>query len=318
MSASAERRGRGSAQKALRLMLVDRDPWCRAIADGALRARGYRVVCIGDVETAARVARELLPDLVVFDVSLPLIEDVPSSQRRGGDRAGSEPFPRVEPAYAILRALELEPSGAAHDVVMLKDELAGKGNGSSRFAVLGYVEKPFTPYTLVQQLETHVGRLRFRAQVVGARASLEAAKAVEASKEAEPTQKAEPTQPQPALEGSIDQIGIPAILESLHFNQLSGTCTLRTAEGRSAEVHFREGEIVAARTQDGLLGVDAVYRVMSWSVGHFSFVIQTPKEDGPIRYRFEHILLEGIKRLDEQSLFPIQTLMSYSLPVSES
>jgi CheY-like chemotaxis protein len=297
----SDRRGAPGAQPSPRLLLVDQDAWCRAIADGALRAQGYRVVCTGDAETSVRVARELLPDLVVFDVSLPLFEEVPPSQRRSSDRPRPEPFPRVSPAYAILRALELEPAGV-HPVVLLKDEAAGDRSRTSRFAVLGYVSKPFTPYTLVRQLESHVGRLRFRA---------EAASAPAPPPEKQPASEA-------ALEGSVDLFGVPAILEVLHFNKLSGVCSFRGSAGSSAEVQFRQGEIVGARAENGLEGANAIFRMISWTEGRFSFVHQTPSEDARLPLRFEQLLLEGMKRLDEQRLFPFPMMMGTAPRVGRS
>jgi CheY-like chemotaxis protein len=297
---AGDRRGAPGVQATPRLLLVDHDAWCRAIADGALRAQGYRVVCTGDAETAVRVGRELLPDLVVFDVALPLVEEVPPSQRRSSDRPRPEPFPRVSPAYAILRALELEPAGV-HPVVLLKDDAGGEQTRTSRFAVLGYVSKPFTPYTLVRQLESHVGRLRFRA---------------EASATNTPP-RIEAERPTAALEGSVELFGVPAILEILHFNQLSGLCCFQDATGGAAEVHFRQGEIVAARA-DNVDGADAIFRLLSWSDGRFSFMHQTPREDARIPLRFEQLLLEGMKRLDEQRLFPFPMMLGHAPRVGRS
>jgi CheY-like chemotaxis protein len=295
--ALGERRGKAGAQGEPRLILADQDVWCRAIADGALRAQGYRVVSTGDVETAARVARELLPDLVVADVSLPFIENVPSSQRRSADRAPRELFPRVSPAYAVLRPLELEPSGAVHPVVLLMDQSAGTRARASRFGVLGYVAKPFTPFTLVQSLETHVGRLRFRTGVSGVRTP------------PSPSKWAEGAHAAPALQGSVDLIGMPAILEILHYNRLSGVGSFETASGRSAEVHFRQGEIVSAHTDDGLEGAAAVFRLVAWTDGRFAFVIQQPSEKAGIQQRFEQLMLEGMRRIDEERLFPFRMLL---------
>ena len=296
-----ERRGSGGAA-APRLLLVDQDAWFRALADGALRAQGYRVVCTGDLETAARVARELLPDLVVFDVSLPLAEDVPSSQRRSTDRAKNERFPRVSPAYAILRGLELESAGVVYPVVLLKDGTPSDPR-AGRFAVLGYIAKPFTPHMLVQQLEVHLEKLRFRARAVDAASS---------------APKRETDTLDAAFEGSVELFGLPAILEILHFNQLSGVCTIRTSGGRSAEVHVSNGEIVAARTDDGVQGADAVFRIVSWTAGRFSFQIQAPAEEGRIPLKFEQLLLEGMKRIDEERLFPFPMLMGLSPRVGKS
>jgi hypothetical protein len=162
------------------------------------------------------------------------------------------------------------------------------------------VGKPFTPYTLVRQLESHVGRLRFRAEAATS-ARVEKDRVVEA-----------------ALEGSVELFGVPAILEILHFNQLTGVCSFRGTAGGSAEVHFRQGEVVGARTEDGMDGANAVFRLVSWTEGRFAFVHQTMSDDARLPLRFEQLLLEGVKRLDEQRLFPFPMMMGHSPRVGRS
>ncbi len=297
-----DRRGAREVSPSPRLLLLDQDPWCRALADGALRAQGYRVVCTGDSDTAARVARELSPDLVIVDVAIPMLEEVPLGQRRTTDRAHDEPFPLVSPGYCILRPLELEPSGAMRPVVMLRHD-AGDGDGvrTTRFAVLGYVSKPFTPYALIRNLESHVGRLRARLQAGSA-----------------PVQPANGNTPPAAFEGAVEALGVPAVLEILHFNQLSGVCTFEAPGGRKAEVQFQSGEVIGARTVDGAHGADAIFRLVTWTDGRFVFHVRSFGDDTRTLLRFEQMMLEGMRRLDEERTFPFEMMMGISPRIGSS
>jgi hypothetical protein len=102
------------------------------------------------------------------------------------------------------------------------------------------------------------------------------------------------------MEGRIDFVGMPAVLEMFHFNQLSGVCAVRCGDLLTAEVGFQDGEIVSASTSDGLAGAEAVFRLLSWPGGRFAFTLTHPVRGAPIRARFEQLLLEGLRRLDEE------------------
>jgi len=299
--ASEERRRTRDVSVPLRIVLLDQDPWCRALAMGALRAKDYRVACTGDIDTAARVARELAPDLVVADVGIPVIEWVRTGQRRSTDRAQAQAFPAVSPSYVILRPLELEPSRAVRPVVLLKHAAgADDSTHSSRFSVLDYVPKPFTPHSLVSHIEAHAVRLRARAQAASPSPSHAGAHAPA------------------ALEGSVEALGVAAILEMIHFNQLSGVCSFEGPGQRRAEVTFHAGEVIDARAEDGVRGADAVFRLVGWTDGHFAFHLRTFEAESRGLHRFEHIMLEGMRRLDENRTFPFEMLLGHTARASSS
>jgi DNA-binding response OmpR family regulator len=101
------------------------------------------------------------------------------------------------------------------------------------------------------------------------------------------------------LEGSIDLIGAPGLLQMCHLGRFSGNCTVRT-DSKRMQIGFREGEIVTA-AGEGASGAGAVYEFLSWAEGHFEFVpavVQT--EEAELRESFDYLLLEGCRRLDEQ------------------
>lgn len=299
-----ERRGAGWPGALKRLLLVDQDTWCRGIADGVLRGRGYRVVCTGDLPTGIKIAREMLPDLVLADVRLSLMEPVSVQERRRTDRAVLEPSPRLTNGYAVLRPLENDPGLANCPVVLLRDPReAGEPADVPRFGVPDYVPKPFTPQILLEKVEKCLHT--FGLAEGGSKATASNA-TPRARREADLLNPREVV-----MEGRIDFVGMPAVLEMFHFNQLSGVCAVRSGDQHSAEVGFEDGEIVCASTSDGLEGAEAIFRLLSWSGGRFAFALVRPVRGVPIRTRFEQLLLEGLRRLDEQRryLAPMDTAL---------
>jgi len=101
------------------------------------------------------------------------------------------------------------------------------------------------------------------------------------------------------VEGRLDLIGAPGLLQMCHLGQLWGVLTVRT-EGQAAEFHFREGEIVKARS-GGLSGATAVYEFLAWKSGRFEFVPGEPLESVPLADGFDRLLLEGCRLLDERA-----------------
>jgi DNA-binding response OmpR family regulator len=99
------------------------------------------------------------------------------------------------------------------------------------------------------------------------------------------------------MEGAIEVVGAPGMLQMCHLGRLTGVCTARTAT-RMVQIRFSNGDIVSADSDAGS-GVDAVYDVLSWSRGHFEFVPGDPGAGEPLGQTFDQLLLEGCRRLDE-------------------
>jgi CheY-like chemotaxis protein len=252
------------------------------------------VVCTGDAATAVGIARNMLPDLVLADVRLDLIEAVPFLERRRHDGAAVfKPVSRITEGYAVLRPLEVDPELVSCPVVVLRDanETEDPLDGP-RFGVPDYLAKPFTADVLLEKVERSLHTTGLGDALSGAQAIAPALRA---------RRDSDPWNPQEALmSGTLDFVGVPAVLEMFHFNQLSGVCALRTHDGRSAEVGFEEGEIVTATTSDGLGGADAVFHIVAWTRGRFAFTRARPIAAAPLKTRFEQLILEGLRRLDEQ------------------
>lgn len=296
-SIRADRRGGGRGRRRRRLLVVDADAWCRGIAEGVLRGTGYRVVCTGDPTAAVGIARNMLPDLVLVDVSLGLIEPVPFLERRRVDTTSlTDVVPPKAEGYAILRPLEVDPNLISCPIVVLRDANDAEDPlDGPRFGVPDHIAKPFTAQALLERVERSLHTTGLEEAMTGSGAHPLPARPRREFRDFDPWNPRETV-----LAGTLDLVGVPAVLEMFHFNQLSGICLLRGADGRTADVGFEAGEIVSASTSDGLGGADAVFQVLSWTRGRFTFTPARPVAAAPLKARFEQLILEGLRRLDEQ------------------
>jgi CheY-like chemotaxis protein/signal recognition particle receptor subunit beta len=103
-----------------------------------------------------------------------------------------------------------------------------------------------------------------------------------------------------ALEGRIEVFGTPALLQICNQERLTGIFEAAEGDGAGARasIGFREGEIVSATAADRA-GPEAVYTLLSWQKGSFSFTPGEPSPGPPLAQSVEHLLLEGCRLLDE-------------------
>jgi len=102
--------------------------------------------------------------------------------------------------------------------------------------------------------------------------------------------------PGPGMEGQLDVMGAPGVLQVCHLTRLSGRLMVE-AGSRWMVIRFREGEIVGA-SGDDREGADAVYSFLAWEEGRFHFARgdEAGERIGP---SFNELVLEGCRRLDE-------------------
>jgi DNA-binding response OmpR family regulator len=102
----------------------------------------------------------------------------------------------------------------------------------------------------------------------------------------------------PGMEGRIEAVGVPGVLQICHLGRLTGICSIRSGT-QVTEVSFRDGEIVGAERQ-GLNGVAVVHDLLSWTSGRFEFTATAEMAGEPLGESFEAVLLEGCRLLDER------------------
>jgi len=102
----------------------------------------------------------------------------------------------------------------------------------------------------------------------------------------------------PGMEGRIELIGMPGLLQMAHLSRLTGVLEVGCG-GKVAEVRFREGEIVSLQVGTRS-GETALLELLAWPEGHFSFAPGDPGSS-PTLGSFSQLLLDACRRLDEKS-----------------
>jgi DNA-binding response OmpR family regulator len=115
----------------------------------------------------------------------------------------------------------------------------------------------------------------------------------------------------PGMEGRVEVVGTPGLLQMCHLGRLTGVCSIGSGDDK-AELRFRLGELIGAVVGERS-GEEAVYEVLEWSEGHFSFAPGDPGPGQPLGSGFSQILLEGCRRLDDK----MRTTVEQAAPSSE-
>lgn len=104
------------------------------------------------------------------------------------------------------------------------------------------------------------------------------------------------------VHGTLDQIGLSSLLSMIEMERKSGILLLRRGNA-SARLYCKEGRVLMARLYGAtpLSGVDVVYKLLSWTDGHFNFTAMPVSVADEIGLRITHLLLEGARRHDEAS-----------------
>jgi DNA-binding response OmpR family regulator len=166
------------------IVLIEDDGEIRKLVTDILSAEGYHIVATGDPGRAVELVRESDPDLVVSDIAMPGMD-----------------------GYAVLRALQSDPTTARYPVVFLSAQRDfSERVRAFRYGVVDYVSKPFTRDTLVKKIDRILDR-----RAGGVRPQAEA----------------------PAGE----------LLEEVRRDSRSGVLTVRGEQGE-ARVVIRAGEVV--------------------------------------------------------------------------
>jgi DNA-binding response OmpR family regulator len=134
--------------------VLDDDPGSRAQVEEILGLKGYRVTSTSDPRAALRIARDERADLVLADIGMGAIDVVPRWERRRSDPDPVAAVPPISHGYALLRALQVDPSAARFPAVFLREgSTPGDRVQAYRFGVVGYVPKPVDRRLLLARIE---------------------------------------------------------------------------------------------------------------------------------------------------------------------
>jgi Response regulators consisting of a CheY-like receiver domain and a winged-helix DNA-binding domain len=113
-----------------RILIADDDPLLRALLHHRLTADGHEVIALEDGGDVIEVVRTQLPDLVVLDAMMPVMD-----------------------GFEILRRLHADPAARAVPVVMLTALRREEDIVSAlQLGAVDYLSKPFIPSELSQRI----------------------------------------------------------------------------------------------------------------------------------------------------------------------
>ncbi|MFH0926785.1 MAG: DUF4388 domain-containing protein [bacterium] len=101
-----------------------------------------------------------------------------------------------------------------------------------------------------------------------------------------------------AIKGRLEELSLFDILQLPNFTKKTGLLLVRNRD-EVGRVYFKEGEIIHAVLND-LIDQEAIFSLFGWRSGEFELVIgeKSPKET--IKMPLQHIILEVVRRHDEQ------------------
>lgn len=104
---------------------------------------------------------------------------------------------------------------------------------------------------------------------------------------------------QAALEGDLEKLALPAVLQSLNLGKKTGRLGIGGAEG-GAEVFMQAGEPIHAITGD-LGGDKAMVEMLTWTSGKFKFFENELSADGSVTVskRLDSLIIESMGYLDQ-------------------
>lgn len=105
------------------------------------------------------------------------------------------------------------------------------------------------------------------------------------------------------VEGDLAQIALIDVLQLLHLNARTGRLAVQREDDARAreegEIWLRDGNVVQARVAPRAQDEKALFRMLGWREGSFSFTpsdeVRAPRIQAPTRT----LLLEGMRQLDE-------------------
>jgi len=99
------------------------------------------------------------------------------------------------------------------------------------------------------------------------------------------------------IEGTLSQLPISDLLQVLALNKRSGRLNVARA-GEAGELYVGDGRPLNARV-GAVEGDKALFRLLSWTEGTFSFVPGVPTANVRIQRGMEDALIEGMRQADE-------------------
>ncbi|MBX9669709.1 MAG: DUF4388 domain-containing protein [Candidatus Obscuribacterales bacterium] len=135
-------------------------------------------------------------------------------------------------------------------------------------------------------------------------AEVEPVKAAEDKKKQEQRRKEEREDVEAVLQGDINKVQLPTVLQSIQIGQMTGRLAIRS-EGRGVDIYFDDGEPIHA--SDGVdTGQDVIMDLISLKVGKFRFLPDERTMERSINRRLDGLIMEAITLVDQSSFLEQQ------------
>lgn len=102
-----------------------------------------------------------------------------------------------------------------------------------------------------------------------------------------------------ALKGGLQDMSLANLVQMLCLDQRQAKLTLKNQNIGEGVIFFERGEVVHAEI-GSLAGEEAIYHLLGWTDGTFEMSNQGVIPDQTITLPWNHLLMEGMKKLDEQ------------------
>jgi two-component system phosphate regulon response regulator PhoB len=100
-----------------------------------------------------------------------------------------------------------------------------------------------------------------------------------------------------AFKGNLQEMNIGEVFQTITYTKKNGRLVV-TSNQRKGEVYFQDGYVVHALV-DRRKGEEAVYRLLTWKTGQFSFDAGVLPATQTMKKSAEGLLMEGMQRLDD-------------------
>jgi two-component system, OmpR family, response regulator len=245
------------------VLIIEADEWLAAMLGKSLADAGYEVHSAAGAKHGFDRIRELSPDCILCDVSLPDID-----------------------GFWVARRVRTEPTAVATTPFLFlteQDDTESRLQGLHVGADL-YLSKPLRNDEVVAQVGALI-EMANRLKQQRERFSSEGPASSRGS----------------AFQGDIAQVSVSTILTLLELERRTGMLKVKTADGHRAELELAEGTFIAVRV-DGKPGdpTELLRTVLRWKKGSFSF---KPDADKPppkgLRQSLGGLLLKAMQLEDE-------------------
>ncbi len=105
---------------------------------------------------------------------------------------------------------------------------------------------------------------------------------------------------QEGFTGELPKVHLADVLQLHNQNRFSGALSIQQNQSKGS-IFFQKGEVIHAE-QDDIIGIDAIYRMLTWKGGRFVCHPNLQTMHSSIKIGMSQLLLECHRRLDEDAM----------------